>query len=370
MAESLCAVWVAKDGRVYTLVEREDGSREERVDSFTPFAWLGAEPPGPERPELSVVRLNGDGAFPWLVHAESLEAFRLLSEFARGQIPMDAVRPLESQYLLQRRGRLFGDLGFHQLRRCQLDIEVASTEGAFPDPANPEDRIIAIGLRFGDRDRTLVLEQMDDASERALLEGLNQVLAEEDPDTLEGHNIFKFDLDYLRHRAKRLKVSMAWGRFGQRASVRSSRYKVAERWIDFPRFDLPGRTVVDTCLLVQQYDVSSRELTSFGLKEVAVHFGVTPESGGDRTYLEGNAIFDTFRTDRARFLAYLADDLRETRGVADVLLPTYFEQTRSFPILFQDATLRGTTGKIDLLFLEEYYHARQACPVPPEVQPF
>ena len=38
--------------------------------------------------------------------------------------------------------------------------------------------------------------------------------------------------------------------------------------------------------------------------------------------------------------------------------------------MLQEATLRGATSKIDLLFLEEYYHARQACPAPPEVQPF
>src|SRR5690606_39043185 len=107
--------------------------------------------------------------------------------------------------------------------------------------------------------------------EKALLESLNVVLAEEDPDTIEGHNLFKFDLDFLRRRAKRHKVPCAWGRFGQRASFRSSRLKVAERWIDFPRCDLPGRTVVDTFLLVQLYDITTRELTAFGLKDVAIH---------------------------------------------------------------------------------------------------
>ena len=43
---------------------------------------------------------------------------------------------------------------------------------------------------------------------------------------------------------------------------------------------------------------------------------------------------------------------------------------KTFPVLLQEATLRGTTNKIDLLFLEEYYHARQSCPVPPEIEPF
>src|SRR5208283_38718 len=117
-------------------------------------------------------------------------------------------------------------------------------------------------------------------------------------------------------------------------------------------------------------DIATRELSSYGLKEVAIHFGITEEEGSDRTYIEGSRIAEAFEKDRARFCAYLADDLRETQGLADLLLPTYFEQARTFPIPLQEAMLRGTTVKIDLLFLEEYYHARQSCPQPPEIRPF
>src|SRR5690606_13029458 len=109
------------------------------------------------------------------------------------------------------------------------------------------------------------------------------------------------------------------------------------------RCDLPGRTVVDTYLLVQQHDVTTRELVSYGLKDVAVYFGITDEDGAGRTYIEGSEIARTYETDRARFLAYLTDDLRETKGIADRLLPTYFEQAKTFPLLLQEATLRGTT---------------------------
>jgi DNA polymerase, archaea type len=281
---------------------------------------------------------------------------------------------LENQFLLQNRARLFGDLTFQQLRRCQLDIETAaSADGGFSNPENADDRVLAIGLQFGERQRLLVLEEMTDEAEKRLLTQFAEVVAEEDPDTIEGHNLFKFDLDYLRQRCRRFKLPCNWGRFGQRATWRNSRLKVAERWIDFTRCDLPGRSVVDTYFLVQQYDITTRELTSFGLKDVAVYFGITSEDAaesGARTYIDGARIGETFRTDRARFLAYLGDDLRETRELANLLLPTYVEQSRTFPILLQDATLRGTTSKIDLLFLEEYYHARRSCPMPPEIQPF
>src|SRR5690606_4308208 len=139
-------------------------------------------------------------------------------------------------------------------------------------------------LRFGERVRLLVLAEETDAAEKALLAELNDVLAAEDPDTIEGHNLYKFDLDYLRQRCKRHKVPCAWGRFGQKASFRNSRMKIAERWIDFPRCDLPGRTVIDTYLLVQVYDITTRELTSYGLKDVAVYFGITTDDD-ERTYL-------------------------------------------------------------------------------------
>ena len=82
----------------------------------------------------------------------------------------------------------------------------------------------------------------------------------------------------------------------------TARLKAAERWIDFPRCDLPGRAVVDTYLLVQLYDVTAREMTSYGLKAAAVYFGVTPEDGAGRTYLEGSRIAETFRDRPGAFL--------------------------------------------------------------------
>lgn len=370
MAGSLCGVWVDEAGRVHTTVETEGGGREDRVAALRPFAWLGLGTENSVVPEgVSVERLGGDGPFNRLAHAEAWEAFNTFVRAAREGGNIDVIRPFESQFLLQQRERLYRELTFGQLRRCQLDIEVASPDGGFPNAARPEDRVLAIGLRWGGQSRLLLLEAMTDEAEKKLLQDFCAALAEADPDVMEGHNLFKFDLDYLRQRSRRHKLACAWGRYGQKAVFRSSKLKVAERWIDFMRCDLPGRAVVDTYLLVQLYDITTREMTSYGLKEAAIYFGITDEDS-ERTYIEGNQIQHAFISDRARFCAYLEDDLRETQGLADQLLPTYFEQARTFPILLQEATLRGATSKIDLLFLEEYYHAWQACPAPPEVKPF
>jgi len=370
-AGSLCGVWIDEEGRARLAVATAEGGREEKVEPFRPFAWLGDTAVVGGMAGLEVEALKGEGTFRWLAHTRGSAGFEEFIKTAPDGAAVDWIRPLENQYLLQSRRRLYGELIFPQLRRCQLDIETGRAAGEdFSDARNAADRVLAIGLQFGARPRLLVLAEDTDAAEKRLLLDLNDVLEAEDPDVIEGHNLFKFDLDYLRLRCRRHRVPCAWGRFGQGAVFRNSRLKVAERWIDFPRCDLPGRAVVDTYLLVQLFDIAAREMLSYGLKDVAVYFGVTDEAEGERTYIEGSRIQEVFHADRAQFLAYLADDLRETKGVADLLLPTYFEQVKTFPLLLQEATLRGTTTKIDLLFLEEYYHARQSCPVPPEVAPF
>ncbi len=368
MSASLCGVWVDDGGVVHTCRATPDGGRVEATEPWRPFAWLKSEP---AHPGIDAEKLQGEGAFGWLAHAESLSRLEELFKGAREGALIDVLKPHEHQWLMQQRARLYAELHFSELRRCQLDIETAATgpEG-FSDARVEGDRILAIGLQCGERRELLVLEEESDKAETRLLLRFNDVLREIDPDVVEGHNIHKFDFDYLRQRSKRHRVPCAWGRFGLNAEFRNSRMRVAERWIDFPRCDLPGRAVIDTYLLVQLYDVTVREMTSYGLKDSAVYFGLTPESGEGRTYLAGERIQEAFRQDREKFLAYLADDLRETRGLADVLLPTYFEQAKTFPTLLQEAALRGNAGKIDLLLLEEYYHGRAACPAPVEVAGF
>jgi DNA polymerase elongation subunit (family B) len=361
-------LWIDDAGQAHVCYATAQGGRIERIEPFRPFAWLAEEVVGDD---IVTERLQGDGVFRWIAHAGSLGAFEGLFEETREGALIDVLKPYEHQFLVQRRARLFGDLHFRELRRCQLDIETGTgTGGGFPDARNAGDRVLAIGLQCGAEQHLLALEEATDEGERRLLLRFADALARLDPDVVEGHNLFKFDLDYLRQRCKRHRLACVWGRFGLPARFRNSRLKVAERWVDFPRCDLPGRSVVDTYLLVQLYDITAREMTSYGLKEAAVYFGVTPEDRAGRTYIDGARIAEAFRHDRSRFLAYLADDLRETRGLADVLLPTYFEQARAFPALLQEAALRGTAGKIDLLLLEEYYHRRASCPAPVEITSF
>lgn len=370
---SICGLWVSPEGAVHLSLADPENGRRHLVEELAPFCWADAATAEGALPEgVTIERLQGPGKFNHLLRFSSLPQFREFVARAGKEGGIDWIRSLESQFFVSRGEALFAGMRFSDLRRCQCDIETSCcVTGGFSSARRARDRVLAIGLQFRDRQELLTIDECTDEGERRLLEAFGQVLQREDPDTIEGHNIFRFDLEFLRLRCRRLGVACAWGRFGQEARVRNGRLKVAERSIDFPRCDIPGRLVFDTYLMILLYDLTGREMVSYGLKEVALHLGISGEdSPSDRTYLDGADIETTFHQDRKKFLAYLADDLRETRGIADLLLPTYFAQASSIPMTLQEAALRGSSGKIDLLLLQEYYNAREALPEGVEVKGF
>lgn len=365
----LCGLWVSPQvGEVFATFSTEANKREQKnLGKFLPFAWISDhELIEKENPPYRLEALKGNGALNRMLSFDTLSNY---SFFLKNHKAAETVGALENQFLLKKSLRFFENMQFNALKRCQCDIETASNTSGFSNAHYLKDRILAIGLQMDGKVEILELKEDSDEGESRLLQEFIDTLQAWDPDTIEGHNFYKFDLEYLRIRSKLHKMPLLWGRYGQIATVRNSRFKIAERFIDFPRFEIPGRTIVDTYLLIQQYDLAKRALKSYSLKSVAVALGITPNSN-DRVYLSGKKMQEYFNQDRSLFLAYLKDDLRETKGLADLLLPTYFAQVKNFPLSFQDTILRGTGTKIDSIFLEKYFHSKYALPLPEPVMPF
>jgi len=150
------------------------------------------------------------------------------------------------------------------------------------------------------------------------------------------------------------------GKSGSTARGRASRFNAAERIINYHRYDVRGRHVIDTLFLVQLYDVGTRELESLGLKSVARHLGVASE---DRTYVEAEEIAGCSRR------TWSARGLRPGRRggrpeISRILGQNHFYQTQLFPFSHQNAVLRGNATRIDALFLREYLRRRHSIPKP------
>ncbi|HEU0265130.1 MAG TPA: DNA polymerase domain-containing protein [Geobacterales bacterium] len=270
------------------------------------------------------------------------------------------------QHLL-RTGKTFGKgIPFTSLHRLALDIETASQPGFdFSNPEREEDRIISVAI-VDSLGFSRVISGHD-RSEAELISELTALIQTRDPDVIEGHNLFRFDLEYLRIRSARLGLTLPWGRNGSEPRVHHSRFTIAERSIDYPRWDIFGRQVVDTFFLVQIYDIATRELESLGLKAAARHFNL---AAPDRTYLEGSDIGRAFREEPEALSRYNLDDARETLALGAHLGYPFFLQSRIFPYSLQNSIVRGNATKINALFLREYLRQGRSIPRPSPAAPF
>lgn len=352
------------------LFVRRGGETVEPREPFQPFLWVeSGDLLAGYGGEAESEPLEGRNPLKALIRVPSWKEFQKLVAWLKkktGRNPSDPGAPFfllndpVQQHLMATGRTLFKGMKFGELRRMQVDIETF-TAGSyeFSNPAREGDRIIAIAMS----DHTGWTEVLSGAEldEKRMLERFVERVCERDPDVLEGHNLFKFDLPYLIERAKRHGVKLALGRDGRAPATRPSRFSIAERTIAYPRTEVFGRHVVDTFFLAQYYDVSHRSLEGFGLKEIAAHFGV---SAPDRTYLDGDEIADTFRKDPARVMKYARDDIVETRAVSDLLSPTYFVQAGMLPYDYQTLCVRGSGTKVDALMLREYLRQRRAIPLP------
>jgi len=338
----------------------------EHEETFFPFFFLSdISLLRGRRDTFKFQRLEGDNDY------EHLVVFRTWSDY------WDAIRTIErrtdsderrpdelyrvgspaQQYMMQTGRTCFLDMTLDDLHRMQLDIEVM-TDGGFPSAERPEDKIIIVALS-DNRGWTELLHLRDGIGEKQMLQELVHLIREKDPDVIEGHNVFAFDLDYILDRCQLHNVDFAIGRDGSTPRQYDSSMRFAERTVDYPALDIAGRHVIDTYFQVMAFDVFKRDLPDYSLKTAARYFGFAPE---ERTYIEGADITEAWRHDRERLLDYALDDVIETKRLARHLSGSTFYLTQMLPMTYGSSARRGPASKIESLFVREYLRRRHSLP--------
>jgi DNA polymerase, archaea type len=349
---------------------RQAGQLAKQDQIFTPFVFLEEEEllQGFKEPHR-VEPLTSSNTFRFLVLFENWNVCEKAREHLRKATGRSASSPHAPylylsdpvhQFLLLTGKTLFKGLSFKDLHRLAIDIETGCAPGfEFSNPQREEDRILSIAL-MDNRGYAEVLFGME-MGEKEMIRTLGERIVDVDPDVLEGHNLFNFDLEYIVARARMHRIKLPWGRDGSQPRIRTSRFTVAERIIDYTRMDIFGRHVVDTMFMLQYYDVTARELESYGLKSAAIHFGLSDE---ERTYVNREKIQWTYEHDPEALKRYNLDDVRETLALSELLGYPFFLQTQIFPFSYQNIFIRGNATKINSLFVREYLRRRASIPKP------
>ena len=321
--------------------------------------------------EAALEKLEGRGAFNHLALFPDLNQleqakFHLQKKIGKASSASDLPYwyfsdPLQQFLLLSGKTHFLG-MAFGDLKRLQLAIETYCQPGfEFSNSARESDRITAIALSDSTGWERLISGKEFDEAE--MLRELVKEIEQRDPDVIEGHNLFRFDLEYIEARARKHKVELNFGRNGSRLSSHASRMQVAERTITYRKYEIFGRHIIDTWMLAQHYDVATRELENVGLTEIARHCGI---ARADRTAIAADRTSWYFDHDPDTLFRDALDNVREIRALSELLATSHFVQSQIFPYSYQSIPLRGNATKIDALLLREYLHQRHAVPRPDE----
>src|ERR1044071_3472663 len=367
--ERIVAIELGDTGTIKVYRREQDGSTTTNIEPFHPFVWCDSDVTDLN---IDAEKLEGDLRYGWRVSVNSWkELIALRNGLKSAGRSFFALSDPVQHYLTSTGRTLFKGLRFEELRRLQLEVlSFVGGETEIQAASQPSDHIMSIALsdNSGWEELLMVDPAKAEESERAALKHLTAIIKERDPDVIEGHNLFRFDLPYLVSRARKGKVKLDWGRSGGFLRSRPSRLQIAEKTIDYPKFQVDGRHFVDTFLLAQFYDVGMRSLTCFERVDVAQHFGFCDSA--ELSTLTGKELQRAYLNNDGRFQQRALCAVRETRAVAELLSPSYFIQAQIFPYNYQDVIVRGNATRINALFLREYLRQRYSIPEMPMAMSF
>jgi DNA polymerase elongation subunit (family B) len=170
-----------------------------------------------------------------------------------------------------------------------FDIECNSGDGKFPQATRDDDKVIQIGMTYsylGDTEcfKKVVLCLGDTSdikgsdvicynTEKELLLGFTKRIRIDDPDIITGYNIFGFDFEYLKERAKKFKI---YQQFSRLSRVKNQVCEYVEQTLsssalgrnNLKYYNTPGRVCIDLMKVIQR----DYKLNGYKLDNVSATF--------------------------------------------------------------------------------------------------
>ena len=271
------------------------------------------------------------------------------------ELPGDYYRvgPVE-QYLMQSGQVYFRGLTYSHLHRLQFDLETTAL-----DPRRG--RIFMVAIRDS-RGLATTIEAPTPEDEASLISRLCSLIRERDPDVIENHNLFGFDLPFLEQRASVLDIPLILGRAGGPANLerREETLAIGPEARRRTRYSLAGRELIDTLDAVRRHDFVVRDMPSHSLKDAAKYFGI---AAPNRVYLDGATIFETYRRDPDRVRQYALDDVTEVDELSQRLLGAPFALASMAPRRYERLASAGPAmGILEPMLVRAYLRNGAALP--------
>lgn len=306
-------------------------------------------------------RLSGPGHFQYFAkfnNKSSLYDYKTICQ-RKGIDFWYAYNPVEAA-MIKDGYTMFKGLTMEQVSALSFDIETTGV--------NIDDNsfTVLISNTFRDRNGNIFRKLFDYASfdsPKDMLQAWCKWVRECDPDILLGHNIFSFDLPYLRQCAINLGVKLVLGR--DASPLECDRYtrrfrKDGSQTYEYTNYRIFGREIIDTYFLSMKYDVT-RKYPNYKLKDIIAFEGLEKENRQHWDFSKNKEPWNNAQ-DWLKFCKYAEHDADDALALYDLMAPQFFYYTQAMPVPFQEIINTATGSQVNKFMLRSYLQNSQSIP--------
>jgi len=306
------------------------------------------------------VRLDGDLHYKWGKQFQSKSHFLATKNQLRNE-DVYAIFDAKEMCMVNKGITYFKGMKIEDVSVLSFDIETTSL-----DPASPEAKVLLISTTYRSQGKIKKrLFSYDDYENEGYMIGhFCEYVREMNPSVLLGHNIFCFDLPYLKTRAEYFGVDLLLGRDGSKAEqnkYESKFRKEATQFIHYKKFKVYGRELIDTLFLSIKHDMAARKYDSYGLKNIIKQEGLEKEG---RVFYDASLIRINYK-DKEEFRKikeYCIDDSDDSLMLFDLMIPAFFTLCTIVPKGFQAIIESASGSQLNSVMVRSYLQERYSIP--------
>jgi DNA polymerase I len=257
----------------------------------------------------------------------------------------------------------FKSLELKDVSVLSFDLE---TTGLDPKEEDAKILLISVTYRSGSKGATTkrLLAYDDYKSQGEMLEDFCSIVRTFNPSVILGHNIFGFDLPYIRGIAEKENAVLSLGRDDSEArfdNYESQFRKESNQFIKYNKCKIYGREVIDTLFLSIKHDMAARKYASYGLKAIIKDEGLEKEN---REFYDASLIRHNYNKPKEweKIKRYCADDADDALALFDLMAPPFFYMTQSIPKSFQAIIESASGSQLNSLMVRSYLQEGHSIP--------
>lgn len=235
-----------------------------------------------------------------------------------------------------------------------FDIETTSLS-----PVSGQVLLISNTFRRNGKTERKVFAYDEFNSQKEMIYAWCNWVCDKNPSILLGHNIFNFDLPYLRHHAGSLQLGRDLSEAHFATHVSNFR-KDGSQSYDYKNVRVYGREIIDTFHLAIKYDLG-RKYDSYGLKQIIKQEGL---ERADRQHFDASKIRDLYKDPEEwqKIKTYAEHDADDALALFDLMAPSFFYYTQSLPKTFQQVINSATGSQVDSFMKRAYIQQGYGLP--------